>query len=187
MLLKGVNDDAAVLAELMRAFVELRVKPYYLHHPGPGAGDEPFPRLDRRGQALVAPCAGRVSGLAQPTYILDIPGGYGKAVITPGSIRATGRRLLFSTRLSRRGSTPTRRWIGALLFGADPGELGVVDAERDEDREAEAHDARHLRERQEIERRNVLGSEESEDETEDRNDFGKADEHSCSMNLSSKR
>ena len=44
-----------------------------------------------------------------------------------------------------------------------------------------------IRERQKIEGRNVLGSKESEDETEDRNDFGKADEHNSSMNLSSKR
>jgi lysine 2,3-aminomutase len=33
VLLRGVNDDAGVLTELMKAFVETRVKPYYLHHP----------------------------------------------------------------------------------------------------------------------------------------------------------
>jgi lysine 2,3-aminomutase len=35
VLLKGVNDDPDTLAALMRAFVETRVKPYYLHHPFP--------------------------------------------------------------------------------------------------------------------------------------------------------
>jgi lysine 2,3-aminomutase len=90
VLLKGVNDDAAVLAELMRAFVELRVKPYYLHHPDLAPGTSHFRVSIEQGQDLVASLRGRVSGLAQPTYILDIPGGYGKAVITPGSIRATG-------------------------------------------------------------------------------------------------
>ena len=32
VLLKGVNDDASVLEELMRAFAANRVNPYYLHH-----------------------------------------------------------------------------------------------------------------------------------------------------------
>ena len=90
VLLKGVNDDAEVLAELMRGFVELRVKPYYLHHPDLAPGTSHFRLSIEEGQALVAGLRGRVSGLAQPTYILDIPGGYGKAVITPGAIRATG-------------------------------------------------------------------------------------------------
>jgi len=90
VLLKGVNDDADVLAELMRTFVELRVKPYYLHHPDLAPGTSHFRLSIEEGQALVAGLRGRVSGLAQPTYILDIPGGYGKAVITPGAIRSTG-------------------------------------------------------------------------------------------------
>ena len=90
VLLKGVNDDAEVLAELMRGFVELRVKPYYLHHPDLAPGTSHFRLSIEEGQALVASLRGRVSGLAQPTYILDIPGGYGKAVITPGAIRSTG-------------------------------------------------------------------------------------------------
>lgn len=90
VLLRGVNDDAAVLAELMRGFVELRVKPYYLHHPDLAPGTSHFRLSIEEGQALVAGLRGRVSGLAQPTYILDIPGGYGKAVITPGVIRSTG-------------------------------------------------------------------------------------------------
>ncbi len=90
VLLKGVNDDAGVLAELMRGFVELRVKPYYLHHPDLAPGTSHFRLAIEEGQALVASLRGRISGLAQPTYILDIPGGYGKAAITPGAIRSTG-------------------------------------------------------------------------------------------------
>ena len=90
VLLKGINDDAAVLAELMQAFVELRVRPYYLHHPDLAPGTSHFRLSIEDGQALVAGLRGRVSGLAQPTYILDIPGGYGKAVVTPGAVRATG-------------------------------------------------------------------------------------------------
>jgi lysine 2,3-aminomutase len=83
VLLKGVNDDAGVLAELMRAFVETRVKPYYLHHPDLAPGTSQFRLSLADGQALVAELRGRVSGLCQPTYVLDIPGGHGKAPVGP--------------------------------------------------------------------------------------------------------
>lgn len=90
VLLKGVNDDAVVLAELMKAFVETRVKPYYLHHPDLAPGTSHFRLTIEEGQKIVAALRGRISGLCQPTYILDIPGGYGKAVISGATIRPTG-------------------------------------------------------------------------------------------------
>jgi lysine 2,3-aminomutase len=89
VLLKGVNDDAAVLADLMKAFVETRIKPYYLHHPDLAPGTSHFRLTIEEGQKIVASLRGRISGLCQPTYILDIPGGYGKAVIGESSIRKT--------------------------------------------------------------------------------------------------
>lgn len=88
VLLKGVNDDPALLADLMRAFVETRVKPYYLHHPDLAPGTSHF-RLDiAEGQRILAALRGRLSGLCQPTYVLDIPGGHGKAPIGECAIRA---------------------------------------------------------------------------------------------------
>jgi lysine 2,3-aminomutase len=90
VLLRGVNDDAEVLAELMRAFVETRIKPYYLHHPDLAPGTGHFRLSIEEGQALVASLRGRVSGLCQPTYVLDIPGGHGKAVISASAIEAAG-------------------------------------------------------------------------------------------------
>jgi lysine 2,3-aminomutase len=86
VLLRGVNDSVETLAELMRCFVENRVKPYYLHHPDLAPGTSHFRLSIAEGQALVAGLRGRVSGLAQPTYILDIPGGYGKADIGAAEI-----------------------------------------------------------------------------------------------------
>ena len=83
VLLRGVNDDAATLEALMRRFVENRVKPYYLHHgdlaPGTGHLRTGLPE----GQALMRALRGRLSGLAQPTYVLDIPGGHGKVPVGP--------------------------------------------------------------------------------------------------------
>ena len=82
--------DGFELAELMRGFVELRIRPYYLHHPDLAPGTSHFRVSIAEGQALVKGLRGRISGLAQPTYILDIPGGHGKAVIEASTIRETG-------------------------------------------------------------------------------------------------
>jgi lysine 2,3-aminomutase len=90
VLLKGVNDDPGTLADLMRAFVETRVKPYYLHHPDLAPGTSHFRLTIEEGRALVAGLRGRISGLCQPTYILDIPGGHGKAVIGPDAVHEYG-------------------------------------------------------------------------------------------------
>jgi lysine 2,3-aminomutase len=83
VLLKGVNDDATTLSALMRAFVEARVKPYYLHHGDLAPGTGHFRTTIGEGRALMKAMRGRVSGLCQPTYVLDIPGGHGKAPIGP--------------------------------------------------------------------------------------------------------
>lgn len=91
VLLKGVNDDAETLAALMRAFVEARVKPYYLHHLDPAPGTAHFRTTIAEGQALMRALRGRLSGLAQPTYVLDIPGGHGKVPVGPSYVAADGR------------------------------------------------------------------------------------------------
>ena len=81
VLLRGVNDDAETLSRLMRAFVEARVKPYYLHHADLAPGTSHFRTTIEDGQALMRALRGRLSGLAQPTYVLDIPGGLGKVPV----------------------------------------------------------------------------------------------------------
>jgi lysine 2,3-aminomutase len=83
VLLKGVNDDADTLEALMRAFVEARVKPYYLHHPDLAPGTAHFRVSIARGQALMRALRPRLSGLAMPTYVLDQPDAHGKTPIGP--------------------------------------------------------------------------------------------------------
>jgi lysine 2,3-aminomutase len=90
VLLRGVNDDAEVLAALMRAFVEARIKPYYLHHPDLAPGTSHFRVSVAEGRALVAQLRGRISGLCQPTYVLDIPGGYGKSPLIEDYVEDKG-------------------------------------------------------------------------------------------------
>ncbi len=93
VLLKGVNDRVEVLGELMRALVERGVRPYYLHHPDPAPGTARFRVSLAEGQALVRGLRGRYSGLCQPTYVLDIPGGFGKVPAGPAWIEPAGAGL----------------------------------------------------------------------------------------------
>ncbi|WP_445679501.1 lysine-2,3-aminomutase-like protein [Radicibacter daui] len=83
VLLKGINDDVAVLEKLFRTLVTLRVKPYYLHHPDLAPGTSHFRITLAEGQALMRALRGRLSGLAQPTYVWDPPGGSGKIPVGP--------------------------------------------------------------------------------------------------------
>jgi lysine 2,3-aminomutase len=83
VLLAGVNDNVETLEALMRALVAARVKPYYLHHPDLVRGTGHFRVSVARGQELMKMLRGRLSGLAQPTYVLDVPGGHGKVPIGP--------------------------------------------------------------------------------------------------------
>ena len=88
VLLRGVNDSVAALEELMRAFVECRIKPYYLHHGDLAPGTAHLRTTLVHGQTLMAALRGRVSGLCQPQYVLDIPGGAGKAPVGPNYLRS---------------------------------------------------------------------------------------------------
>jgi lysine 2,3-aminomutase len=90
VLLKGINDDADTLEALMRGFVEMRVKPYYLHHGDLAPGTAHLRTTIAEGQALMRALRGRLSGLALPTYVLDIPGAHGKVPVGPVYVRANG-------------------------------------------------------------------------------------------------
>jgi lysine 2,3-aminomutase len=83
VLLRGVNDNPQALEALFRAMVETRVKPYYLHQLDPAPGTGRFHVPIEQGRALLEALRGRVTGLAWPTYVLDIPGGFGKVPIGP--------------------------------------------------------------------------------------------------------
>jgi lysine 2,3-aminomutase len=89
VLLKGVNSDAQTLTTLFRTLVAMRIKPYYLHHGDLARGTSHFRTSIEEGQALMSQLRGSVSGLCQPTYVLDIPGGHGKVPIGPNYISRT--------------------------------------------------------------------------------------------------
>ncbi|WP_147094394.1 lysine-2,3-aminomutase-like protein [Swaminathania salitolerans] len=87
VLLRGVNDTPSSLEALLRAFVAARVKPYYLHQLDPAPGTSHFHVPIEEGRALLRTLRGRVTGLAWPTYVLDIPGGAGKVPLGPDYYR----------------------------------------------------------------------------------------------------
>jgi lysine 2,3-aminomutase len=83
VLLRGVNDCSSALEALFRAMIAHRVKPYYLHQLDPAPGTARFHVPIEVGRALLESLRGRVTGLAWPTYVLDIPGGHGKVPVGP--------------------------------------------------------------------------------------------------------
>jgi lysine 2,3-aminomutase len=90
VLLRGVNDSVAALEGLFRAMIAHRMKPYYLHQLDPAPGTSRFLVPIEEGRALLEGLRGRVTGLAWPTYVLDIPGGFGKVPVGPDYRQADG-------------------------------------------------------------------------------------------------
>ncbi|HWG06647.1 MAG TPA: lysine-2,3-aminomutase-like protein [Beijerinckiaceae bacterium] len=107
VLLRGVNDDIETLSLLMRVFVENRIKPYYLHHGDLAPGTAHLRTDIATGQALMRALRGRFSGLCQPSYVLDIPGGHGKSPIGPAYLERDG------------GGTVVEDYCGGRHFYAD--------------------------------------------------------------------
>ncbi|MFO1124446.1 MAG: lysine-2,3-aminomutase-like protein [Methylocystis sp.] len=91
VLLKGVNDDVEILERLMRDLASLGVRPYYLHHPDLAPGTAHFRLSLAAGRRLYAGLSRRVTSVALPAYVLDIPGGFGKARIAEGAAEPDGQ------------------------------------------------------------------------------------------------
>lgn len=101
VLLKGVNDTPDALAELMSALIAERVQPYYLHHPDLAPGTSHFRVSIEDGQALYQALCDRVSGLAVPRYVLDIPGGVSKANAAKSDISSSNEGIVIRGRDNR--------------------------------------------------------------------------------------
>ena len=82
------TGETVSLETLMRRLVENRIKPYYLHHTDRANGTAHFRCSVAQGQELAGSLRGRVSGVCQPTYVLDIPGGHGKSPAGQNFVRA---------------------------------------------------------------------------------------------------
>jgi lysine 2,3-aminomutase len=120
VLLRGVNDSVQALEGLFRAMLSMRVKPYYLHQLDAAPGTARFHVPMEEGRRLLAALRGHVTGLAWPTYVLDIPGGHGKVPIGPdylepdGQVRDPGGTLR-SASSPDSTRTPARRGLPSPL------------------------------------------------------------------------
>jgi lysine 2,3-aminomutase len=93
VLLKGVNDDPAIMKDLMINLLRIRVKPYYIHQMDLVRGTGHFRTPVSAGIAVMEALRGHVSGLATPYYVIDLQGGNGKVPLLPDTIRRIGDTL----------------------------------------------------------------------------------------------
>ncbi len=105
VLLRGVNDDPAVMKKLMHKLLLIRVKPYYLFQADMTKGTDHFRTSIATGIRIIKSLIGHTSGLAVPTYAVDAPGGGGKIPLIPDYVKQSqGKDLVFS---NYRGATYT--------------------------------------------------------------------------------
>ena len=146
VLLAGVNDTPEVLGDLMRALVECRIKPYYLHHGDLAPGTAHLRTDIATGQDLMRALRGRLSGLCQPTYVLDIPGGHGKSPIGPNYLARTGSNgsahFVVEDFNGRRHRYPPRGVIASARLVPDRQQIEQGRRHR-EAGEADEHDGDH--------------------------------------------
>lgn len=114
VLLRGVNDDPAVMKRLMQQLLAIRVRPYYIHQLDLVRGTAHFRTRVERGVEIMAGLRGHTSGLANPYYVIDLPGGKGKVPVVPDCVTREGERLLL------------RNYLGEVVEYRD-GETGTGD------------------------------------------------------------
>jgi lysine 2,3-aminomutase len=96
VLLRGINDDADTLEALFRGLLQAGVKPYYLFQGDLAAGTAHFRVPIERGIELMRELRGRLSGMALPTYAVDLPGGGGKVPVESALVRTETDAYVFS-------------------------------------------------------------------------------------------
>lgn len=110
VLLRGVNDSAAVLKELFYRLLAARVKPYYLFQADQSRGTSHFRTSIDTGRELMQQLIGHVSGMAIPTYALDTPGGNGKIPLGPNYLHELEDQCVFTTYTGNKGVYPNTIW-----------------------------------------------------------------------------
>lgn len=115
VLLRDVNADPPILGELFQSLYESGVTPMYLHYPDWTPGTFAFRPGIERGQEIMRELRGQLPGAALPHYVLDLPGGHGKA-----SLLDSTTRKLEEFPASQSGGRGALKIRGALYELASP-------------------------------------------------------------------
>jgi lysine 2,3-aminomutase len=95
VLLKGVNDNPAVMKELMQKLLVMRVRPYYIYQCDLAKGINHFRTTIDAGLEIMENLRGHTSGLAVPAFVCDAPGGGGKIPLLPNYVvNRAGRQTI---------------------------------------------------------------------------------------------
>jgi lysine 2,3-aminomutase len=128
VLLKGINDDPAVMVRLMQRLLMARVRPYYIYMADQVAGGEHFRTTVEAGLEVMRALRGWTSGLASPHFVIDAPGGGGKIPLIPNYVESFGEDAVvlrnfkgerYVYKQPEAGATPIRRIDPEYLFNPD--------------------------------------------------------------------
>ena len=101
VLLKGVNDSAEVMKNLMHRLLQIRVKPYYIFQTDMAKGTNHFRTTVDHGLDIMKQLIGHTSGMAVPTYAIDAPQGGGKIPLLPDYCIERGEKMTFKNYCGR--------------------------------------------------------------------------------------
>lgn len=110
VLLRSINDDPEVMKQLMQKLLTLRVRPYYIHQMDLVKGTGHFRTSIQKGLNIMAGIRGHTSGMATPSYVIDLPGGKGKVAVLPDDVRRQGKTFYL------------RNYLGEVVEYTDGGE-----------------------------------------------------------------
>ena len=99
VLLRGVNDDPAVMKRLMQRLLAIRVRPYYIYQADMVQGTDHFRTSVEEGIEIIRALRGHTSGLGVPAYVMDAPGGGGKIPILPDYLQSLGNEVILKNYL----------------------------------------------------------------------------------------
>lgn len=95
VLLRGINDTVEIQSKLCQGLLKIKVRPYYLFQCDEVEGTEHLRTPLETGLKIIEGMRGYTSGLAVPTFVIDLPQGGGKVPVQPNYILAqTGDELL---------------------------------------------------------------------------------------------
>jgi len=108
VLLRGVNDDPAIMKRLVQKLLAIRVRPYYIFQADMVQGTDHFRTSVEEGIEIIRSLRGHTSGLGVPAYVIDAPGGGGKIPILPDYLQSIGEEVVLKNYLGETYSYSNR-------------------------------------------------------------------------------